>query len=378
MKRILFVTHHYLDGNGGGVFASRAFVNAFAEFADVVLLYPWKPGRDAVKISSSVIPVPVEYDKCKMSKALDIVSGHIHRYYDVFEKYLVLYACDTVIFDTCMVTAGLIGVAKKHEARVITIHHNFQKEYVKDNGYGFLKPFELHWIGRYEGEAVRESDLNLTLTTQDKVLLKNSYDISGKSHIEVSGVFAFDPEERLPEYSHPCKNRFVITGTLAAAQSNNSLIPWITDYFPILKEICPDASLVIAGRGPSNRLVELCRDNGITLVPSPKDMSSVLSDADYYICPTSLGGGLKLRILDGLKSGLPVLTHEVSARGYDVFVEKGDVFPYSDMESFRSALYAMMSSMREPRDIVSDYDSYFSFRAGVDRIGSILSDYGFK
>ena len=28
--KTLFVTYHYLHGNGGGVFASRGYVNAFA------------------------------------------------------------------------------------------------------------------------------------------------------------------------------------------------------------------------------------------------------------------------------------------------------------------------------------------------------------
>ena len=42
---VLFITHHYLHGNGGGVFASRAYINVIAEIADhVTLLYPDKEG----------------------------------------------------------------------------------------------------------------------------------------------------------------------------------------------------------------------------------------------------------------------------------------------------------------------------------------------
>ena len=39
--RVLFFTHHYLDDNSGGSFASRAYINAFTEIADTcMLMYP--------------------------------------------------------------------------------------------------------------------------------------------------------------------------------------------------------------------------------------------------------------------------------------------------------------------------------------------------
>lgn len=45
--RILYITHHYLSDNGGGTFASRAYINAFAEIADeMTLLYPVKEGQN--------------------------------------------------------------------------------------------------------------------------------------------------------------------------------------------------------------------------------------------------------------------------------------------------------------------------------------------
>ena len=41
--KVLFVTYHYLHGHGGGIFASRGFINAFAALSDeMTLLYPVK------------------------------------------------------------------------------------------------------------------------------------------------------------------------------------------------------------------------------------------------------------------------------------------------------------------------------------------------
>jgi len=97
-----------------------------------------------------------------------------------------------------------------------------------------------------------------------------------------------------------------------------------------------------------------------------------LCEADYYICPTSLGGGLKLRIMDGLQWGLPVVTHAVSARGYDAFKDAGCLFAYSNQEEFADALRCLKSTIFDKKQVQTLYNSIFSFGAGVDRLKNIL------
>lgn len=102
-------------------------------------------------------------------------------------------------------------------------------------------------------------------------------------------------------------------------------------------------------------------------------MSAVLARGRYYICPTELGGGLKLRIMDGLKAGLPVLTHAVSARGYEVF-EGFCLFSYRDEDSFRHALDQLLSRPVDPISVQARYREVFSFDAGVERMRTIFID----
>ena len=53
--RVLFITHHFLNENGGGSFASRAFINAFAEISDqIILLYP-ENGKSIEEFVSSKV-----------------------------------------------------------------------------------------------------------------------------------------------------------------------------------------------------------------------------------------------------------------------------------------------------------------------------------
>ena len=62
--------------------------------------------------------------------------------------------------------------------------------------------------------------------------------------------------------------------------------------------------MIIAGRNPAAILIEKCKClPNVTLIPNPENMQDILMQGDVYICPTRLGGGLILRIMDGLRLG---------------------------------------------------------------------------
>lgn len=374
MRKVLFVTHHYLAGSGGGVFASRAYINAFCELSrSLTLLYPEKNGEKAEGVNPEVECIPVPYAKPKIFKFLDLVLGRMHRYFGVFEKYLSSADYDTVVFDTSLVTWKNIDIVHKYGAKAITIHHNYQYEYSRDNNRGLVKLLTLFWIKKYEKSAVLKSDLNLTLTSDDKSLLKEHYDPIGKSKIEVLGVFEFERRD-LPVVNNDAQSgRYVITGTLSALQTYKSLKSWIKDYYPILKNSVGFKSLTIAGKDPSEKLLKLCSQNGIFVVPNPASMDEVLNNADVYICQVSLGGGLKLRIMDGLRYGLPIIAHSVSARGYDSIINKC-LFSYSDYGSFADCLESVRIIEFDAEEIRKMYSAYFSFESGLERIKHIMTN----
>ena len=100
----------------------------------------------------------------------------------------------------------------------------------------------------------------------------------------------------------------------------------------------------------------------------PENMSETIIDCGIFICPTNVGGGIKLRVMDGLKLGMPIITHKVSARGYDAFWDKPWFQVYEDKDSFMKALEKINVVIRENdglRDeIIESYKQIFSFSNG--------------
>lgn len=372
--KTLFITRDYLHGHGGGVYASRAYINAFAEISSYMdLVYPIKQNTDAQELSDKINHLyPVDFRIPKWRKGIRMICGKISPYNSLPKSFFDRTKYDIVVFNNSCVSQGLIEKFKKANIKIITIHHNYEMEYLRDNLSLF--PWFSNFIATYfvEKKAFQQSDLNLTLTNDDINLLRKNY--GGNAPAEVLGVFEYYKQEyKRGDSRNRERPTFVVTGDLSMPQTYNSLAEWVGTYYPILKRVVPKVRLIIAGKNPTLELRYLCEKNYIELIPSPVDMEEVLKQGDYYICPISKGGGLKLRILDGLKCGLPVVTHAVSARGYDTLVDGGIVFKYSNAEEFKKCILQLLNLKVSKNEIVEEYHRLFSFKSGISRLKDIIS-----
>lgn len=373
----LFLTFTYLKGNRGGIYASRTHINLFAEISEsMTLLYPYKKGMEPEGINDEKIEmIPIEDSRSKFKKILDLCRGVQSRFFYGVNGYINRHKYDTVVFDSSQTSSRLIDKFKTAGFRIITIHHNYQIDFLRADTKGIAKWLNIFWTYRSEGNAVRQSDLNLTLTQSDILLLRKHY--SANANFSVLGVFDYQRKKQKEINNTQRGNRFVITGGLGAKQNEDCLIPWLDRYYPLLKQKIPSATLTLAGRDPSSKLISVAQKHNVKVIPSPKDMAPILADSDFYICTTDRGGGLKLRILDGLKSGLPVLTHTISARGYERMEAAGIVYPYHDEISFVESLDKILRNHMSKKEIQKIYLQQYSFDTGVEVLKGIFQENNF-
>lgn len=378
--KVLFITYHYLDGNGGGVYASRAFINAFASISkEIVLIYPDNGNDVRSELNKKIKYYGFLNKRFLIIKILRILFGKIHKYdFYTINKFLMSQEkFDLIVFDTGMM-GDLAKKINKFGKKIITIHHNVQIDYFNDNkpsllrgGFGLFR----YWLKRNEKLALLNSNLNLTLTNSDAHNLVERYQTP---FIKIKSIGCFEYKEyKTPKLkiNEHYQLTFIITGNLGAIQTENSLIPFLKIYYPIMQNSLGDFRLIIAGKDPSKTLSALCeRLDLVELIPNPIDMYSLISKADIYICPTLLGSGIKLRVMDGLKMGLPILAHANSVRGYEKFEEVGFLFSYSELSSFSVALKNIieLNKNENQKKIVHLFQKNFSFNSGTERIKKII------
>jgi glycosyltransferase involved in cell wall biosynthesis len=368
----LVVAYSEMNGNGGGIFATLAYVNAMAVLAEETgFMFPSRDGAPDPRIHPAVRQIPVPDRASRIGKAARLLfKGIPHRFETKFPELISQERFDLVTFHNSKASRGLIDRAHARGAKVITVHNNYERDYTVDNEKPYYLPLSLPAILKSERESVRKSDLNLVLCEKDRELLRRHYDPQGRTRMEILGVFEYAHRE-FPVREEVAAPVFVMTGNLSTRQAEESLIPWMKDYHPVLLESVPDAKLILAGKRPGSKLKALAAERDIEVIDTPADMDAVLARGRYYICPTCKGGGVKLRVMDGLRAGLPVLTHEISARGYEPFLGI-TLFPYHDPASFRDSLDRMLALHPNVKEALQIYSDRFSFEAGTARLGELL------
>lgn len=377
MQKVLFLTRHYLDENNGGSNCTKANLRAIGElYDDVTLIYPEHTGGDSTDfIPKGVKPIPCYDNRKRWQKGLDVYRGRLHRAIVFVKRHLAENKYDIVVVDHSIVANGIMKTLSRTGAKIITIHHNNESEYIKDNLPSWLYriPF-VHYVKKAEREALLLSNINVTLTEHDAQTFRDWYP-DRDIHCHNMGTYQWQdiPKTIEDDGVRQCRT-FAITGSLNFFQAQKPIIEFIDRYYPVLLRKVPEARLIVAGRNPSQGVVEVCnRYDSIELIPNPEDIGAVIRQADIYICPIYTGSGVKLRVMDGLKLGIPIIGHRIAANGYEAIKDDGYFFDYYDEDSFEKSLDAISKLKYNRQEVYDSFFRYFSFQAGKERLRLILN-----
>jgi len=84
---------------------------------------------------------------------------------------------------------------------------------------------------------------------------------------------------------------------------------------PLVQASFPSASLILAGRHPRYAVQELARLPGVRLIENPEDIAGLLVGAHVGVMPLAAGGGTRIKILEAMAYGLPVVATSIAAEG---------------------------------------------------------------
>lgn len=368
---------------GGGI-ANKALLNSLCKL--------YKDHVDFLAYEECLLSDPPCYQIAVPAISLKrkvnaLMSGHLHRFHPWLEDFLLV---NHNKYSHCIINTGLLGeytaLLHKYGIKVLTIHHNYEVEFQKDNKkpatlFGYYDGF----VSKQESKAYQNSDMNLFLTEDDKITFSRVYGNCNNQNTDVViGIFEDSTHEPVISLEEPLNtNRLAICGSLNSQQTIHGLLSF--------RKYCLDSlidsyhnnfNLIIAGRNPNKEITSLSKYNSnITIIPNPEDMSEIIKDCGIFICPTDVGGGIKLRIIDGLKMGMPILTHEISARGYNKLINEPWFQVYSDLNTFRRGLERIIQCINDNRSIrkqiYNSYLTHFSYDYGdflyLDAIEKFLS-----
>jgi len=152
----------------------------------------------------------------------------------------------------------------------------------------------------------------IAVSEEDATLIRNRF---GAKIVDVvdNGV---DPDF-FAEESVPRQPRTLLFLGSLDWRPNLDAAAWLLDVlFPLVRRSEPDAKLQFVGRKPAAWLRQRAStDSGVELHADVADVRPFLRSAGMLIVPLRIGGGSRLKILEALAAGVPVVTTTIGVEG---------------------------------------------------------------
>lgn len=149
-----------------------------------------------------------------------------------------------------------------------------------------------------------------TLEDQAEIVARSGRDdvhvvTNGADHIPPAGLRATTAQPAL-----------VMLGNFAYRPTADALNWLVREIWPQVLVELPDARLDLVGGGmaASQQLTSLSRP-GVNIVGQVEDVGPCLDRAHAFIAPLRIGGGIKMKVLEALRRGCPVVTTTIGAQG---------------------------------------------------------------
>lgn len=178
-------------------------------------------------------------------------------------------------------------------------------------------------MSEFEKRALREFDAHVVVSQKDAERLRN---LNGDARVFVieNGVDTSYYSDALIEKAAAAprdtlgKSRIVFVASMDYHANIEGAVSFARDVWPSLRAHQPELVFTIVGRDPSREVRALALTPGIEVTGTVDDVRPFYRNAAAAIVPLNIGGGSRLKILEAMAAGVPVVSTTLGAEGLDV------------------------------------------------------------
>ena len=172
---------------------------------------------------------------------------------------------------------------------------------------------------RVEQRLFNEVECVVTVSPEDQQLARDEFGITHTTVVDNGVDCAYFAEmTRAPE-----RASVLFLGSLDWRPNLDAVTLLLDRIFPLVREQEPEARLAIVGRRPPAWLVSrVAGMPGVELHADVPDVRPYLASATAMTVPLRIGGGSRLKILEAMAAGTPVVSSRVGAEGLSVTADE--------------------------------------------------------
>lgn len=273
-------------------------------------------------------------------------SVYLFRSEIIREKILALIA-------TCgisVVHADTLGLMEdmldKIEILKVLNHHNIESDMMYRRSRKESNPViktslkhEAKCLREYEKKFCPAYDMNITVSDLDNERLKDINESIICSTIE-NGVdcnyYKYHPR------SGNCSG-LIFAGSLDWYPNADALLFFCRDIWPGLKRLHKGLTFTVIGKNPPDKLRLLMEgDKDIYFKGYVPDVRPYIRDSMIFVSPFRDGGGTRLKILDAMSQGIPVVSTALGCEGINIS-EGGNILIADTADDFISKISDLLT-----------------------------------
>lgn len=211
-------------------------------------------------------------------------------------------------------------VPKNCKAKIVLHTHNAEfalwKRMSNIDGNPFKKlmlALEAKRVLRAEKAAIEQADL-IFATPSDISLYKKE----GIHSPHFQRTYHLGNDEFLYKrelFYHTSQKCILFVGTLGWEPNVHGLLWFLKEVWPSLQENVPDLVFYIVGKKADKRLMQLNLGENVIFTGFVEDLEEYYSKARAVVVPLKFGSGMKVKLLEAMYRGIPIVSTSVGAEG---------------------------------------------------------------
>lgn len=244
----------------------------------------------------------LSYFSRELQAVLDHLIGsgefdHVH----VSHSYMAYYLLDYV--------GGIACVIDHHNVKSRFFQNAFEATRSRRQKITYLAE-RARWL-RYEHEVIPLFDAHIACSEEERHLLR---EMTGKTvHLLPSGV---DTAGFRPRAEPLAGANLLFTGSLDYFPNEQGLEHFCRTCLPAIRTAVPDVILQVVGKNPTLRLERLLERTANTWYSyNVRDIRPFYYQSTVFVAPLLTGAGTRLKILEAMAVGLPVVSTRKGCEG---------------------------------------------------------------
>ena len=166
---------------------------------------------------------------------------------------------------------------------------------------------------REEQRCWQHADACILTSEREQTILKAH--LPGKlAHVAPNGV---DIDFFQPSSSAPNSDSLVFTGLISYRPNTDAVIFFVKEVLPLIVKQRPHTVFSIVGMGAPDEVTRLAGPN-VVVTGKVDDVRPYIADASAFVVPLRMGSGTRLKVLEGLAMGKPMVSTRLGCEGIRV------------------------------------------------------------